>query len=134
MAPHIVDTLPELSLMLAEFACRSYEYGLVAIQSRTLEIVQADMLSVVSCGTTLALTGPEPFGMEDSNEYVATRVEGLLAAGGAIVAGDARLTVDGTRPLVKAYRPNRDALLVETGGGDPACLVLMVDRERGLVV
>jgi len=120
-----------LSLMLAQFAVSTYECHLIAMMAHEAEPATGDTLTISSPGGRLDLTGPSPFGMDDSMEYVARRICGALSEGATITVGDARLAIGPMRPIEHAYRPTEDVLVLRRGGATPTIMTIIADRARG---
>lgn len=129
--------LDGLAVMLNEFASSCYDHGVLATHSNTSLFETADIVSILSGGDTVPLTGFDAFDEDIADVDAAGRILALLspAAGSAvtIVAGDACITMGPGRPFVRATRPTRDVLVIETGGSWPSRMLIIVDRLRGLV-
>lgn len=129
--------LDGLATMLNEFAASCDDHGVLATHSNTSLFETADIVSIVSEGRTVPITGFDAFDEDITDAEVAGRILALLrpAAGSSatIVAGDACITMGPGRPFVRATRPTRDVLVIETGGSWPSRMLIIVDRLRGLV-
>jgi len=129
--------LDGLAVMLNEFASSCYDHGVLATHSNTSLFETADVVSIMSGGDTVPLTGFDAFDEDITEAEAADRILALLrpAAGSAVtlVAGDACITMGPGRPFAHATRPTRDVLVIETGGSWPSRMLIIVDRMRGLI-
>lgn len=126
-----------LATMLNEFSSSCYDHGVLATHSCSALFESSDLLSIMSDDRTVPITGFDAFD-EDITEVEATgRIHELLVPSRTtpvtILAGDACVVMGPGRPFVRAMRPTRDVLVIETGGPSPARMIVIVDRLRGLV-
>ena len=137
MTMRSANDLDGLAVMLSEFASSCYDHGVLATHSNTSLFETADIVSILSGGQTVPLTGFDAFDEDIAETEATTRILALLRPDTGrpvtIVAGDACITMGPGRPFVRATRPTRDVLVIETGGSWPSRMLIIVDRLRGLI-